>query len=63
MKVKVDPDLCIECGACIDTCPEVFDWDDEGKAEAKVDEVPSELEATCQEALEGCPTEAIIKVD
>ena len=36
MKVVVDPDLCIECGACIDTCPEVFDWNDEGKAEAKL---------------------------
>ena len=49
--------------ACIDTCPEVFDWNDEGKAEAKVDEVPTELEATCQEAVEECPTEAIKVVD
>ncbi len=63
MKVIVDPDLCIECGACIDTCPEVFDWNDEGKAEAKVEEVPTELEATCQEAIEECPTEAIKEVD
>lgn len=63
MKVRVDPDLCIECGACIDTCPEVFDWDDDGKAVAKVEEVPAELEADYQEAIEGCPTEAIQEID
>ena len=30
MKLTVDQDLCIACGACIDICPEVFDWNDEG---------------------------------
>ncbi|NLK52344.1 MAG: ferredoxin [Syntrophomonadaceae bacterium] len=62
MQVLVDPDLCIECGACIDTCPEVFDWDDEGKAHVMVKEVPTEVESTCQEAVESCPTEAIKEV-
>lgn len=59
MKVKVDPDECIECGACIDTSPEVFDWDEDGKAKAIVDEVPSDKEDEAHEAVEGCPTEAI----
>ncbi|GAW92036.1 ferredoxin [Calderihabitans maritimus] len=59
MKVKVDPDECIECGACIATCPAVFDWDDNGKAHAIVDEVPPEEEDAAHEAVEGCPTDAI----
>jgi len=59
MKAQVDPDLCIACGLCVSTCPEVFDWDDDGKARAKDETIPSELEASAQEAAEGCPTEAI----
>lgn len=60
MKTSVDPDLCISCGACIDTCPEVFDWDDEEKARAIVDEIPDGQEDSTREAAESCPTEAII---
>ncbi|KUK11350.1 MAG: 4Fe-4S ferredoxin iron-sulfur binding protein [Clostridia bacterium 41_269] len=63
LKVYVDPDLCISCGACIDLCPEVFDWNEEGIAEAQVDEVPKEFEDLVQEALESCPTSAIIGED
>lgn len=59
MKVYVDPDLCISCGLCIDTCPSVFDWDDNEKAHAIVDEVPDDLEDDAHEAVDGCPTEAI----
>lgn len=59
MQVFVDPDLCIECGQCIETCPAVFEWDEEGKAHAMVEVVPQEEEASCQEAIENCPTEAI----
>jgi ferredoxin len=39
-------------------CPEIYDWDDEGKAEV-VDEVSNNLEECAQEALESCPVEAI----
>ncbi len=59
MKATVDQDLCISCGACIDTCPEVFDWNDDDKAHAIVDEVPEEVEEQAKEAEENCPTEAI----
>lgn len=62
MKVKVDPDLCIACGACISLAPEVYDWDDDGKAHSIVDEVPGDMESEAQEALESCPTEAIKEV-
>ncbi|NLU40937.1 MAG: ferredoxin [Firmicutes bacterium] len=59
MKAFVDKDLCISCGLCVQTCPDVFSWDDDDKAEAIDDEVPEELEADVQEAADGCPTDAI----
>ncbi len=59
MKVTVDQDLCISCGVCIDLCPEVFDWNDDGNATVKTDFVASELEDTAREASESCPTDAI----
>ncbi|HHV71354.1 MAG TPA: ferredoxin [Clostridia bacterium] len=62
MKVKVDQDLCISCGLCISICPEVFDWNDNNKAQEKMEEVPSGLESQAKEAVEGCPTEAIKEV-
>jgi len=59
LKVYVDQDLCISCGLCIDTCPAVFDWNDDGKAHSAVDEVPADAEDEAREALENCPSEAI----
>ncbi|TYP49763.1 ferredoxin [Thermosediminibacter litoriperuensis] len=59
MKLYVDQDLCISCGLCIDTCPAVFSWGDEGKAQAIEGEVPADAENEAREALENCPTEAI----
>jgi len=59
MKVSVDADLCIGCGLCIDTAPDVFHWNDDGKPEAQVREVPEDLEEACEEAIENCPTDAI----
>ena len=59
MKVAVDQDLCISCSFCIGACPDVFAWDDEGKAMSKVETVPSEFEGCAKEGVEGCPTEAI----
>ncbi|MFZ5898692.1 MAG: ferredoxin [Bacillota bacterium] len=60
MRVEVDPELCISCGACIDTCPEIFDWNDEDKAVATTqDDLPEDLEDCAHEAVESCPTEAI----
>jgi len=44
---------------CLDLCPEVFEWNDEGLSQARKDKVTAALEANCQEAIESCPTEAI----
>lgn len=59
MKAKVNKNSCIGCGACVATCPEVFDFGDDGLAEAKVNEVSKENEEAVIEAEEGCPTSAI----
>lgn len=59
MRVKVDQDLCISCGTCIDICPDVFNWNEEEKAQAFVEKVPEKAENDVQEAMENCPTYAI----
>ena len=58
MKAVVDQDMCTGCELCIETCPEVFEMQND-TAVAKVDVVPPEAEETCREAAEECPVEAI----
>ena len=58
MKVTVDKDLCTGCGLCVDSCPEVFELKDDF-AQAKIENVPSNLESQVKEAAENCPVEAI----
>ncbi len=58
MKAVVDKETCTGCGLCCDTCPDVFELED-GVAVVRVDEVPPESEASCREAAESCPVEAI----
>lgn len=58
MNVKVDTEVCTGCGLCADTCPEVFDVD-EDVAIIKVDPVPTEAENFCQDAVEKCSVVAI----
>lgn len=62
MKVKVDPDLCIACGACISLAPEVYDWGEDGKAKAVDEELSDDTEGEAREALESCPTNAIMEL-
>lgn len=58
MKVSVDQDLCIGCGLCADTCPDVFELK-EDKAFVKVEEVPEKVQELVKEAAENCPVDAI----
>jgi ferredoxin len=58
MKVKVDEETCIVCGLCAETCPEVFEVNDD-KVSVKVDDVPKDVVDSCREAAENCPVEAI----
>jgi len=59
MKVEVIDNVCVSCGMCINTCPDVFEWGNDDKAVAKVPEVPSGMEDLAHEAVDGCPTGAI----
>ncbi len=69
MKVKVNKDACIGCGACAAICDEVFEINDEGLSEVKVEEenkgkeefvsVKEELQDEVRDAADSCPTGAI----
>lgn len=59
MKVKVNRDNCIGCGACAAICSEVFEIDDEGISVAKAEEVKEEDKQAVQDAIDSCPTGAI----
>ena len=59
MRVKVNKDACIGCGACAAICDEVFEINDEGLSEAKVEEVKEELQDEVRDAADSCPTGAI----
>ncbi len=61
MKVKVKEDDCISCGLCVNQVPAVFDWNDSEKAEAIKDDVPNNIESETREALQNCPTDAIVE--
>jgi len=58
MKFNVDQDMCVGCGACEGTCPDVFGLVND-KSQVKSNPVPSEFEACALQAEEGCPVAAI----
>jgi ferredoxin len=58
MKAVVDADLCTGCELCTQTCPDVFEMQDD-IAIVKVDEVPADSEDCAKQAAEECPVEAI----
>lgn len=59
MKVVVNRDNCIGCGACEALYPEVFQIDDEGLSTVISNENIDDAKLT--EVIEGCPTSAISK--
>ena len=62
MKVNVIKDKCIGCGNCVAlTESQIFDFNDEGLAESIIDTVPTDMEETAKEAINQCPTEAIVE--
>ncbi len=59
MKVRVDEELCVGDGTCVDVCPEIFEMQGD-VAVVKMAEVPEAIEDSCREAADSCPVEAII---
>ena len=68
MKVKIDQDECIECGACEQTCSEVFVVESGQKVSIvqkyrknapKVGEVPDTLVSCANDAATSCPVQVI----
>jgi ferredoxin len=69
VKVTIERDECIACGACMQDCPEVFEEDDEGLSQIVEDyrvddnpaigEIPDDLEDCAETAAEACPVEII----
>ena len=63
MKLKVNKDLCIGCGACQAIVDEVFQIEDDGLATVIVDEINDDLKDDALDAKDGCPTDAIEEID
>ena len=59
MKLEVDKDICIGCGACAAICPDVFEIDEDGLAVSVVESVNEEVKEDAIDAKEGCPVNAI----
>lgn len=58
VKIKVDQDLCIGCGMCINMCPDVFMYNEESLSTVKSDLAEFNLQSV-EEAREICPVDAI----
>ncbi len=50
---------CIGCGLCATICPEVFEMNDEGLAEATNDGLNNDTMDSAKDAAEQCPVDAI----
>ena len=63
MKIRVNQEACIGCGACQALVPDIFEIDDNGLAIAKDVKIDEELKDEVIDAVEGCPTSAIEEID
>ncbi len=59
MKVKVNKDACIGCGACMSICDAVFEIEDDGLSSVKPEGVNDENMDAIKDAQASCPTGAI----
>lgn len=59
MKAIVDQDTCISCGACVGTCPEVYSFNDDDKAQAIDGDIPEALQEGAKDGRDQCPVNAI----
>jgi ferredoxin len=57
-EVFVDQDMCIACGICVQNLPDVFRFNDNGKAECFEPDGATEEEIQ-QQAIDLCPVSCI----
>lgn len=61
MEVRIDEELCTGCGLCEETCPDIFKMDEDKDIAIIIKTDYDEYDEECiQEAVESCPSEAII---
>lgn len=56
--VVVDQDACVSCGLCVDNLPEVFRFNDQGRAEC-FDAFGASEESIQRDAIDICPVSCI----
>lgn len=59
MKIRVNKDICIGCGACAAIVPDVFELEDDGLANCKIKKIEDNIKEDIQDAADSCPTNAI----
>lgn len=61
MKIHVELDRCEGHGICVDQAASLFSFDDDGNLIDRLDgaEVPSDLVASANAAVAGCPVAAL----
>ena len=59
MKVVLNRDACIGCGACAALCENIFEIDNEGLSKVIKENVEGEDIELARDAIESCPTGAI----
>ena len=63
MRVVVDFDVCESNAVCMRTAPEVFLVDDDDNLQILQENPPEELRAKVEQAVRGCPKQAITLED
>ena len=59
MKVFADTDLCEAKQICMQSCPEVFQREEDDMLTIQLAEIPQRLRASVQKAVERCPRRAL----